>query len=212
MVVLHVLPHWRWTNYGNNPPHYDGCRYCATPYEVCTAFKGRFVTMLTIHFQRSRSTAFFYRSCADLLAEFLVPPIASALMSRNLWTPLLCATALQGITVLLVLIAIPETLSVAKLEETRDSLDIHSPDTSHVNPAAGLSKQHFWRSKTKFLRASFDFIARDTSVALLVFTFLIARVGRQASNILFQYVSKRFGWTLAQVGALKRFAHMQCGF
>ena len=49
--------------------------------------------------------------------------------------------------------------------------------------------------------ATFDFATRDAVIASLVLTFLISKVGRQSNNILFQYVSKRYGWELSQVRA-----------
>ncbi|KAH8698674.1 P-loop containing nucleoside triphosphate hydrolase protein [Talaromyces proteolyticus] len=59
-----------------------------------------------------RSTVFFYRFCTDLVADLIVPPITSILMSRNVWIPLLLAVVFQGFGFIIAL-GLPETLPVA---------------------------------------------------------------------------------------------------
>ncbi|KAL5623553.1 hypothetical protein FOBRF1_002803 [Fusarium oxysporum] len=123
-----------------------------------------------------RSTVFFYRFCTDLVADLIVPPITSILMHKNTWIPLLLAVAFQGLSVIVAL-GLPETLPVVDAKRFgEDANGISSESTS----------------------SSFDFVIKDRALSALVFTFLISKVGRQAANMLFQYVSKRYGWTLAQ--------------
>ncbi|KAL5584498.1 hypothetical protein FOVSG1_013887 [Fusarium oxysporum f. sp. vasinfectum] len=123
-----------------------------------------------------RSTVFFYRFCTDLVADLIVPPITSILMHKNTWIPLLLAVAFQGLSVIVAL-GLPETLPVVDPKRFGEDADgISSESTS----------------------SSFDFVIKDRALSALVFTFLISKVGRQAANMLFQYVSKRYGWTLAQ--------------
>jgi hypothetical protein len=141
---------------------------------------------------------FFYRFCTDLVAELIVPPVASMLMHKNTWIPLLLAVAFQGLSVILSL-SLPETLPVIDPQES-------SEDTNDISPVATsfgqetLSKSDgrwgSWFTRNKHL---FDFVIKDKVLSALVVTFLISKVGRQSTNILFQYVSKRYAWTLAQV-------------
>ncbi|KAK3191539.1 hypothetical protein K4F52_002354 [Lecanicillium sp. MT-2017a] len=139
-----------------------------------------------------RSTVFFYRFCTDQVADLVVPPIAAVMMAKDTWLPLLVAVGLQLLTVILSL-GLPETLPVSDEPVDTDS----AADTSSVDSNCGKRTTLLKRAKR-----SFEFITRDKTVASLVFTFLISKVGRQSSNVLFQYVSKRYDWALSQATLL----------
>jgi hypothetical protein len=141
---------------------------------------------------------FFYRFCTDLIAELFTPPLTAVLMEKNLWIPLLGAILFQGISTIMILI-VPETLSIATRKQANDYTD-----SSQVGAdTSGKDEEQTWFIKWKYWMRetsdSFSFITRDATVGALVFTFLISKVGRQSTNILLQYVSKRYGWTLAEV-------------
>ncbi|KAI0124981.1 major facilitator superfamily domain-containing protein [Xylariales sp. AK1849] len=148
-----------------------------------------------------RSTVFFYRFCTDLIAELFVPPLTSVLMSRNMWIPLLGAPTFLGISTLM-LLAVPETLPIAIPKKPSDVPDspLMATSTSETQEAITLHKK--WKIWTRQTRDSFDFVMRDVAVWALVLTFMISKVGRQSSNVLFQYVSKRYGWSISQAGLL----------
>ena len=126
------------------------------------------------------------------------------LMSNGTWHPLVVAVGLLLLTLILAL-GLPETLPLANLQVS----DVVSDTVSHSNApespeqAAPRSKWASWVSNAK---ESFAFVLRDGTVAALVCTFFIAKVGRQASNVLFQYVSKKHGWSLSQASIHSSFA------
>ncbi|KAI1013060.1 hypothetical protein LB503_001472 [Fusarium chuoi] len=149
-----------------------------------------------------RSTVFFYRFCTDLVADLIVPPIASMLMNKNTWIPLLLAVAFQGLSVILAL-GLPETLPVVDSKRAgEDTNDISSDYTISEQAEIPSKNGGAWGGWLNRNKDSFDFVIKDRVLSALVFTFLISKVGRQAANMLFQYVSKRYGWTLAQAGFL----------
>ncbi|KAF4343720.1 major facilitator superfamily transporter [Fusarium beomiforme] len=149
-----------------------------------------------------RSTVFFYRFCTDLVADLIVPPITSMLMHKNTWIPLLLAVAFQALSVILAL-GLPETLPVADPKRAGEDVDdISSAATSSDQAEASSKRGGKWRSWFTRTKVSFDFVIKDRVLSAFLFTFLISKVGRQAANMLFQYVSKRYGWTLAQAGFL----------
>ncbi|SCV28780.1 uncharacterized protein FFB14_01998 [Fusarium fujikuroi] len=149
-----------------------------------------------------RSTVFFYRFCTDLVADLIVPPIASMLMNKNTWIPLLLAVAFQGLSVILAL-GLPETLPVVDSKRAGEDTNGISSDYTISEQAEIPSKNgSAWGGWLTRNKDSFDFVIKDRALSALVFTFLISKVGRQAANMLFQYVSKRYGWTLAQAGFL----------
>ncbi|EMT63166.1 hypothetical protein FOC4_g10013381 [Fusarium odoratissimum] len=149
-----------------------------------------------------RSTVFFYRFCTDLVADLIVPPITSILMHKNTWIPLLLAVAFQGLSVIVAL-GLPETLPVVDPKRFGEDADgISSESTSSEQAEIPSKSDGRWGSWLTRNKGSFDFVIKDRALSALVFTFLISKVGRQAANMLFQYVSKRYGWTLAQAGFL----------
>jgi hypothetical protein len=120
------------------------------------------------------------------------------LMHKNIWIPLMLAVAFQGLSVILAL-SLPETLPVVDPQRSgADANDISSVATSFGQEALSKSDGRWrgWFTRNKHL---FDFVIKDKVLSAFVVTFLISKVGRQSTNILFQYVSKRYGWTLAQV-------------
>jgi hypothetical protein len=122
-------------------------------------------------------------------------------MSKNVWIPLLGAVLFQGLTIIGSLI-IPETLPVTISEGNSDlsnsPLIATSPSETNEEPMP----KGKWRTWLQETRESFAFITSNAAAAALVFTFLISKVGRQSINILLQYVSKRYGWSLSKAGLL----------
>ncbi|KAJ9498436.1 hypothetical protein H2202_006123 [Exophiala xenobiotica] len=151
----------------------------------------------------SRSTVFFYRFCTDLIADLAIPPLTSVLMSKNIWIPLLGAAVFQGCSTAMVLI-LPETSPLPMPKEAVDDIDPRSPSMGSTTsePEDHPKSDKRWKNKIRQTIDSFSFVQRDTAVAALVLTFLISKVGRQSTNVLFQYASKRYGWTLSQAGLL----------
>jgi hypothetical protein len=142
----------------------------------------------------NRSTVFFYRFCAELISECFVPPFTFVLMQKGTWTPLLVAVGFQILAIVVALV-LPETLPVAEI--TRD-FSINPPTVSVAPPLSEPVLPGNRENWFQQIKESYAFVTRDAAVASLVFTFLISKVGRLANNILFQYVSKRYRWSLSQ--------------
>ena len=118
-------------------------------------------------------------------------------MHRNTWIPLVLAVVFQGFSAIMAL-GLPETLPVADSEPSNDVSNASTIVTSSEETDEQSMLDSNWVNWFRQNKKLFGFIARDRAVPALVFTFLISKVGRQANNVLFQYVSKRYGWTLAQ--------------
>ncbi|KAI0508435.1 major facilitator superfamily domain-containing protein [Xylaria bambusicola] len=144
-----------------------------------------------------RTTVFFYRFCAELIAECFVPPFTYLLMERDVWIPLLVALGFQVLATAMASL-MPETLPVASPEMETDSLDSSSTSVR----LSSLNESTTNRTWIQQVKDSFAFATRDKTVAALIFTFLISKFGRQSSTVLFQYVSKRYKWRLSQAGLL----------
>lgn len=201
-VALIIIPLDRWRScYGYNFDYHDRRGCCTGREKVCAFIASR--SSMSVSLTIGRSSAFFYRFTSDLIAECVVPPIASILMKRNLWTLLIAAVEFMAFGTLMML-TVPETLPI----EVQSLVDIVS-NVSHSESGIpnGEAEQPSDDPKPRWkvenwINASkqfFDFITRDKLVTVLLLAFLALRVGRQAYRMFLQYVSKRYGWTIAQV-------------
>ncbi|KAI4599032.1 hypothetical protein KJ359_002449 [Pestalotiopsis sp. 9143b] len=149
-----------------------------------------------------RATVFLYRFCPTLIADLVVPPIVAALMTKDVWIPLLLSVGISVFATLLAILFVPETLPISTLEE--DSCETNS--SLAQEPGGTITKKQKFTEKCRhWIRghiSAFSFVTRHASIWSLVFTFLISKIGRQSSNVIFQYVSKRYDWSLAQAGLL----------
>jgi hypothetical protein len=117
-------------------------------------------------------------------------------MSKGTWYPLVVAVGLLSLSLLLAL-GLPETLPLADLQVSDDVSDAVSASNASASSesTAQRAKGASWVRNAK---NSFAFVAQDRTVASLVCTFFISKIGRQSNNVLFQYVSKKYGWSLSQ--------------
>ncbi|KAM3463786.1 hypothetical protein NHJ6243_002973 [Beauveria neobassiana] len=142
------------------------------------------------------STVFFYRFCSDQLADLVVPPIAPMLMAKGTMHPLIVAVGLQ-LLVLALALPLPETLASTD-PKTSNDICTTSPVLGVPQSSAACRLRQNLASWLPRIKESFAFVLRDTTVACLVYTFFISKLGRQANSVLFQYASTRYGWSIAQ--------------
>ncbi|KAL7275200.1 hypothetical protein RUND412_001879 [Rhizina undulata] len=156
--------------------------------------------------ENRRATMFFYLSATMLTTEMIAPPLGSYLMQPNsdstvdniksLWRPLLIALPIQSLG-FLVISFLPETLKAPSMAD--DSATDY--ETSEIRdkciPHKLLSQSLALLRKSKALRT-----VLSPRILLCLMGCLVTRLGRQSLDILLQFVSKRFGWTLAQAGYL----------
>jgi len=152
-----------------------------------------------------RSSVFFYRFTSELIAECVVPPVASILMKRTPWVPLAAAIGFMTLGILVTLI-VPETLPIEVFQPDYIASNDSQPEveTSSVDvelPSDGSKSHKKWENWIYASKEFFDFVTRDRLVVAFLIAFLVLRVGRQAYHIFLQYVSKRYRWSLAQVSS-----------
>jgi hypothetical protein len=144
-----------------------------------------------------RTTIFLYLTACVLVAEMLAPIMAARLMESGNWLPLLLSLAIQIVGVVVALF-IPETLHLRDLSEPKDSDDqifeLH-PKTSDFSVRAQLRN----------FQAAVHFLKSDWTLAMVVFTFLANRLGRQCISLLVRYASKRYSWEIKKAAYLLSF-------
>ncbi|USP74907.1 hypothetical protein yc1106_02181 [Curvularia clavata] len=144
-----------------------------------------------------RTTLFLYLTACVLVAEMVAPMIASKLMDNGDWLPLLLALAAQIVGFVATLF-IPETLHMRNMEEPKASDNQHA----EVQPVtSGFSAQ----SQLRNFRAAVSFLSNDWTLAMVVFTFLANRLGRQSIALLVRYASKRYSWEIKKAAYLLSF-------
>ncbi|KAJ5114323.1 hypothetical protein NUU61_000082 [Penicillium alfredii] len=147
------------------------------------------VMVADIFSEEERSTALFrLQSCATL-AEILATPVSAYLMTFDPWAPYLigiCMVALGGIASLF----LPETLEDAKAKQAQ-------PDAPESNES-----EHDLLHQAHEFKQSTQFIWRDWNMCLMVVVLFVTVLSKQSTNVLLQYVSKRFDWSLARASLL----------
>jgi len=154
----------------------------------------RFTDLLPTH----RSTAFFRITGSVLIAQLVAIPFSSLLMEYDPWLPMFLGTGAMVFGGLL-LIVLPETLS-----KTPDSWswarDEHSETIGDDPPKATLIGGLVARSKK--ILSNLHSISISPLMVALILTFLANSLARSAVELLLQYASYRYHWTIAQASLL----------
>ncbi|KAL4874537.1 major facilitator superfamily domain-containing protein [Aspergillus karnatakaensis] len=134
-----------------------------------------------------RSTIYFQLQAAVLISDILANPLSSVLMAHNAWIPCFLGLGVQALATVL-LVALPETLDFARGSR---SLAASINGCKEEEPTL--------RGR---LAESFRSIVSDRKAAGLVFSLLVLTISVQSMEFLLQYVSTRYGWSIAQSAML----------
>lgn len=144
-----------------------------------------------------RTTIFLYLTASVLIAEIVAPIMSAKLMEIGDWYPLVLALVFQQCGVVLA-VFFPETLHMR--EQPR-------PAEVTARLVQRQSKHHAFSPKQQIrhFQDAFEFLKSDRTLALVVFTFMANRVGRQGMTLLVRYASKRYEWEIKQAAYLLSF-------
>jgi hypothetical protein len=156
------------------------------------------VTMISdIAPPEQRTTIFLYLTACVLVAEMLAPIMAARLMDSGNWLPLMLSLAIQIVGVIVALF-IPETLHLRDLPEPKDNDD----EVFELQPT---TSDFSLRAQLRNFQDAVHFLRSDWTLALVVFTFLANRLGRQCISLLVRYASKRYSWEIKDAAYLLSF-------
>lgn len=132
-----------------------------------------------------------------MIAEVLATPVSAYLMTFDPWFPYVLGIILLvlGTTPALFL---PETLEDAKAKRSIITHGSDSGDSSETEPVNKTATQEVLRQMREF-KESTKFIWRDSNVYLMVLVLFVSFMSRQSTNIIMQYASKKFDWSIARV-------------
>ncbi|KAJ5100024.1 hypothetical protein N7532_007025 [Penicillium argentinense] len=149
--------------------------------------------------EEERSTALFRLQSCAILAEILATPISAYLMTFDPWFPYLL-----GFIVILIgtlpTFFLPETLADAK-----SKMASHSGSSGEGGEGTETSKQPLLQAilhQISEFKHSIRFIWRDGNVCLLILITGFGVMSRQSTNILMQYASKKFNWSIGKASLL----------
>ena len=143
-----------------------------------------------------RSTAFLWVGGFALGVMGVSQPLSALLMERSPWVPMWLALELWLLAVVVACV-LPETIHMRE-QLLAPGLHHGSPDSLSLkdDDAHGLfqrTKLAAWR----FGKAA-SFLVEDMRVFILLCCFMIGMLTLESNNVLLQYVSKRFDWSLSQ--------------
>jgi hypothetical protein len=152
-----------------------------------------------------RAHVFFQATAAGLTATVVAVPLAWYLMKRTLWTPMLLGLAFVMLGTFLITL-LPETLSLPKILHAvpEDPIAPEDADTdqdlsdSSDRNSSSSTKKGFLTILEKLEDARFVFAS--PMLCTLAFVFLVQTLGGNSVPLLLQLASKRFHWSLADVG------------
>lgn len=144
---------------------------------------------------------------AGLIASAIGLAFSSVLMQRSLWQPMRLGLAIMVIATCLALI-IPDK-SIISLQDLINSTtdSIRLDETLPTEPA----RTDRWKASADALKSTWHTMSQNKQVVLLLCISFTTQLGAGSSELLLQYVSKRYDWTFAQVGLLSlyTFAHLR---
>ena len=144
----------------------------------------------------SSANIFFVLFAAVLLAEILATPLSAWLMSWSPWLPFLLGWLCEGCG-LLAAILIPETLPKS-INELGSELVDEEHDCLVPPPTSPKWKGSLYKAGSHIMHLT-AFVWGNANTVAISFAFLVASVGGQALQLIIQYASKRYSWTMAKV-------------
>lgn len=153
------------------------------------------VVMTDVTPEASRGNMFLYAHAALCATEFFGPPLGSVLMDRDPWTAL-------GVSLLLLSLAIP--LAVA-LPGTLTRSWTNFPTTSSSSRCGSSIDQSsgaIASSKITSCLPSLRFMLYDYRILFVLFASMSFIFGQACANLILQYTSRRYGWSLSKAAYL----------
>ncbi|MCJ1304184.1 hypothetical protein MMC08_006996 [Hypocenomyce scalaris] len=146
--------------------------------------------------ENQRSTTFFWVGGCALGTLSVGQPLSALLMERSPWVPIWLGLGLLLLAVIVACV-LPETLHMREKalasghhHVSADSLSLKDDDAHSVFQRTRLTARKFGKAAS--------FLVEDMRVFILLCCFMIGMLTQESNNVLLQYVSKRYDWTLSK--------------
>ncbi|KAJ5126542.1 hypothetical protein N7448_007321 [Penicillium atrosanguineum] len=164
-----------------------------------------FVMIADVFSEEERSVALFRLQSSALVAEVLATPLSASLMTLGPAFPFVLGWVIE-LAGFLPVFLLPETLEDAKatrLSQQKANSNTTDSETD-IEPTDPLDKAvlpELLRQIREFIEST-QFIWRDWNICLLILTMFVGVMSRQSTNMLLQYSSKKFNWSIARASLL----------
>ncbi|KAJ5970219.1 uncharacterized protein N7479_000137 [Penicillium vulpinum] len=159
------------------------------------------VIVADVFSEDERATALFRLQSCIQVAEILATPLSAYLMTFGPMFPY----ALSLVIIVLGSIPcffLPETLKNAKGKRVnREALEQDSDNAQSQPPSKRTVSQEVTRQVREFIHST-RFIWADSNICLMIFVMFVTVMSRQCTNLLLQYVSKKFNWSISRASLL----------
>ncbi|CAI7599947.1 unnamed protein product [Penicillium glandicola] len=159
------------------------------------------VIVAEVFSEDERATALFRLQSCVQIAEILATPLSAYLMTFGPMFPFVLSIGVIIVGTIPALF-LPETLRHAKGKQ----VDRRSPEQdSESEQSRPPRKQSVLQDLTRQVREftqSTRFIWADSNICLMVFVMFVTVMSRQCTNLLMQYVSKKFDWSISRASLL----------
>ncbi|CAI7649697.1 unnamed protein product [Penicillium viridicatum] len=159
------------------------------------------VIVADVFTEDERATALFRLQSCVQIAEILATPLSAYLMTFG---PMVPYTLSIGIIILgsIPALFLPETLKHPKQKRVnQDASEQDSESEQSQPPRKQTVLQEVTRQAREFAQST-RFIWTDTNICLMVFVMFVTVMTRQSTNLLLQYVSKKFDWSISRASLL----------
>ncbi|KAF3026097.1 hypothetical protein E8E15_005491 [Penicillium rubens] len=159
------------------------------------------VIVADVFSEDERATALFRLQSCVQIAEILATPLSAYLMTFGPMFPFIlsiCIIIVGSIPSFF----LPETLRNAKGKQV--SLETSEQDSGSEQsqpPRKQAVLQELSRQIREFAQST-RFIWADSNICLMVFVMFVTVMSRQCTNLLLQYVSKKFNWSISRASLL----------
>jgi hypothetical protein len=151
---------------------------------------------------------FFRFGVAVMSSEVLSSALSSWLMTMDPWIPMILGWVIILIGILLS-VTLPETMRAFPPQQSGQShalsdlsLNTERPDQPRFSWPPEKTTSSTFRNRVGSAFSTYAFVTTKKQVMLLLSAFLVYRLSRGTAWFLVQYVSVRYGWTIAQANLL----------
>ncbi|KAJ5333075.1 uncharacterized protein MYU51_005157 [Penicillium brevicompactum] len=158
------------------------------------------VIVADVFSEDERSTKLFQLQSCIFVAEILAAPLSAYLMTKGPMFPYLLSLGLILVGSIPA-IFLPETLEDAIAKRTKQAEpDQHGPVEPQESDKRTLIKELIRQARE--FGDSTRFIWSDLNVCLMVLVLFVTVMSRQCTNLLLQYVSAKFDWSIGRSSLL----------
>ncbi|CAG8922889.1 unnamed protein product [Penicillium salamii] len=157
------------------------------------------VIVADVFSEDERSTALFRLQSCIFVAEILATPLSAYMMTFGPMVPFTLSLGLITLGSLPSLL-LPETLEDAIAKRTKRPEPDHQAG-EHLQPQKITVFRELTRQAREFAEST-RFIWSDFNVCLMVAVLFVTVMGRQCTNLLMQYVSAKFDWSIGRSSLL----------